>query len=66
LPITHDFLAQMLGSGRPTVSLAAGILQKAGIIEYARGIVRILKRKNLEEAACECYGIISQRFSGCA
>ena len=66
LPITHDFLAQMLGSGRPTVSRAAGILQKAGIIEYARGIVRILKRKNLEEAACECYGIISQRFSGCA
>ncbi len=66
LPITHDFLAQMLGSGRPTVSLAAGILQKAGIIEYARGIVRILKRKGLEEAACECYAIISQRFSGCA
>ena len=55
LPVTHDFLAQMLGTGRPSVSLAAGILQRAGMIENMRGTVKILDRKNLEDAACECY-----------
>jgi CRP-like cAMP-binding protein len=63
LPMTHEFLAQMLGSGRPSVSLAAGILQKAGMIEYTRGSVKIVNRKSLEEAACECYGVI-QNFNG--
>lgn len=60
LPVTHDFLAQMLGTGRPSVSLAAGILQKAGSIENLRGTVKILNRKQLESAACECYKIIQQ------
>lgn len=60
LPVTHEFLAQMLGTGRPSVSLAAGILQKAGIIENLRGTVRVLKRKELEAAACECYKTIQQ------
>jgi hypothetical protein len=60
LPVTHEFLAQMLGSGRPSVSLAAGILQKAGFIENLRGTVRIVNRKQLESAACECYRIIHQ------
>jgi CRP-like cAMP-binding protein len=60
LPITHEFLAQMLGTGRPSVSLAAGILQKAGFIENLRGTVRILNRKQLESAACECYKIMQQ------
>jgi len=60
LPVTHEFLAQMLGTGRPSVSLAAGILQKAGIIENLRGMVRILIRKELESAACECYKTIQQ------
>lgn len=60
LPITHEFLAQMLGTGRPSVSLAAGILQKAGTIENLRGTVRILNRKELESAACECYKTIQQ------
>lgn len=60
LPVTHEFLAQMLGSGRPSVSLAAGILQKAGFIENLRGTVRIVNRKQLESAACECYKIIQQ------
>lgn len=55
LPVTHEFLAQMLGTGRPSVSLAAGILQKAGTIENLRGTVKILDRKELESAACECY-----------
>lgn len=60
LPVTHEFLAQMLGSGRPSVSLAAGILQKAGFIENLRGTVKIVNRKQLESAACECYKIIHQ------
>jgi CRP-like cAMP-binding protein len=63
LPVTHEFLAQMLGTGRPSVSLAAGTLQKAGFIENHRGAVKILKRKELESAACECYKVI-QQFKG--
>jgi CRP-like cAMP-binding protein len=63
LPLTHEYLAQMLGTGRPTVSLAAGILEDAGLIENSRGAVRILNRKKLEEVACECYGVI-QHFNG--
>ena len=60
LPITHEFLAQMLGTGRPSVSLAAGILQKTGVIENGRGAVRILNRARLTSAACECYKAIQQ------
>jgi CRP-like cAMP-binding protein len=63
LPITHEFLAQMLGTGRPSVSLAAGMLQRGGLIENLRGSVKILNRKELENAACECYRAI-QRFNG--
>ena len=63
LPLTHDFLAQMLGTGRPSVTLAAGFLEDAGVIENARGSVKILNRKSLEETACECYGVI-QNFNG--
>lgn len=62
LPVTHEFLAQMLGTGRPSVSLAAGVLQKAGTIENLRGTLRILNRKELEAAACECYRTI-QHFN---
>jgi CRP-like cAMP-binding protein len=60
LSITHDFLATMLGTDRPTISLAAGILQKKKLIEYPRGTVKILNREKLERSACECYGIIQQ------
>jgi len=63
LPLTHDFLAQMLGTGRPSVSLAAAALESAGLIENLRGTVKILNRKSLENAACECYGVI-QHFNG--
>jgi CRP-like cAMP-binding protein len=58
--ITHDFLGTMLGTDRPSVSLAAGVLQRKEIIKYARGSVKILNRKKLEHVACECYGIIRQ------
>jgi CRP-like cAMP-binding protein len=63
LPITHDFLATMLGTDRPSVSLAAKILQRKRIIEYARGAMEILNRKKLESHACECYKVIRQ-FNG--
>lgn len=63
LPLTHEFLAQLLGTGRPSVSLAAGSLENAGLIENLRGSVKILNRKSLEEVACECYGVI-QHFNG--
>ena len=56
--LTHEFLAEMLGVRRQTVTLTAGTLQKAGIISYRRGAIRILNRKKLETAICECYGVI--------
>jgi CRP-like cAMP-binding protein len=60
LPITHDFLATMLGTDRPSVTLAANKLQKMLLIEYVRGAVKILDRKELESVACECYAAIKQ------
>jgi hypothetical protein len=63
LSITHDFLATMLGTDRPSVSLAAEILQKNKIIQYRRGALEILSRKKLESSACECYKVI-QQFNG--
>src|SRR5580658_7731673 len=60
LPITHDFLATMLGTDRPSVSEAAGVLQKKKLIEYTRGAVKIVNRKKLETSACECYRVIQQ------
>ena len=60
LPITHDFIATMMGTDRSTVSLAASVLQKKGIIEYVRGAVKIVNRRKLEKSACECYGVIQQ------
>ncbi|MEO8898758.1 MAG: Crp/Fnr family transcriptional regulator [Candidatus Dormibacter sp.] len=56
--ITHEFLGQMLGSRRATVTLSAGILQAAGLIKYHRGQVTIVDRHGLEQVACECYGVI--------
>jgi CRP-like cAMP-binding protein len=63
LPITHDFLATMLGTNRSSVSLAAGILQRKKLIAYTRGAVTIVNRKKLENSACECYGI-TQQYNG--
>jgi CRP-like cAMP-binding protein len=60
LPITHDFIATMMGTDRSTVSLAASVLQKEGIIEYVRGAVKIVNRRKLEKSACECYDVIQQ------
>ena len=61
LPITHDFLATMLGTNRSSVSLAAATLRKKNLIRYTPGAVTIVNRKKLESLACECYGIMQQR-----
>ena len=61
-PITQEFLSQMLGVRRATVTVSAGILQRAGFISYARGQVTIVDRKGLEGASCECYRIMQTEF----
>jgi CRP-like cAMP-binding protein len=61
LPFTQKFLAQMLGIRRSGVTIAAGILQKAGMIEYRRGNVTIVNKGKLEEAACDCFQIIQRQ-----
>ena len=60
LPMTHDFLATMLGTDRSSVTAAASLLQKQKIIEYARGSVKVLNRKALEKCSCECYSLIRE------
>ena len=54
-PLTQEFVAIMLGASRPTVTVVAGTLQKAGLIKYHHGHVTIIDRDNLEAASCECY-----------
>lgn len=53
--LTQELVAMMLGASRPTVTLAAGTLQKAGLITYRRGTITIRDRQELEAASCECY-----------
>jgi CRP-like cAMP-binding protein len=62
LPLTQEFLGQMLGTRRSSVTVAAGMLQKAGLISYTRGSVTILNRQKLEAAACDCYGIVQRQL----
>lgn len=63
LPLTQEFLAMMLGVHRPTISVAAGGLQRAGTIRFAKGVITILDRAGLQAAACECYAAVQQRFA---
>ena len=60
--LTQDFIAQMLGARRTTVALAAGTLQRAGLIEYNRGKITVLSREKLRTAACECYEVAERLF----
>lgn len=58
LRMTQEFIANMLGGRRESVTVAAGRLQDAGLIQYARGHIKIIDRKGLEAAVCECYQIV--------
>jgi CRP-like cAMP-binding protein len=60
--LTHEYLAQMLGVRRPSVTIAAGVLRKSGLIEYQRGVVTILDRPRLDEAACECNRVTAAEY----
>ena len=62
MPLTHEFLAAMLGTPRTTVTLAAGTLHKAGLIDYSRGHVTIKNRQKLEASCCECYRVVRDEF----
>ena len=62
LHLTHDFLAEMLGVQRPTVTVVARTLQGGGLIRYRRGTVVVLDREGLEEAACECYAAVRAEY----
>ena len=62
LIMTHDLIANMLGVRREGVSLAAGNLQKKGLIKYVRGTITILDRKGLENTVCECYRVVKDEY----
>jgi CRP-like cAMP-binding protein len=62
LPLTQEFIANMLGTRRSGVTVAAGLLQQAGIIHYSRGRIMILDQEALEDTACECYHLIQNEF----
>lgn len=61
-PLTQQFLAQMLGVRRAGVSVAASTLRTADLIRYARGVMTVTDRAGLEDAACECYGVVRREF----
>jgi CRP-like cAMP-binding protein len=60
--ITQEFLSQMLGTQRPSVTISAGRLQEAGFIRYRRGAVEVLDRQSLEDISCECYDVIRELY----
>jgi len=60
--LTHEFLSELLGVRRQTISLTAGTLQRAGLVTYRRGLLRVLDREGLEDASCECYTVLKQLY----
>jgi Mn-dependent DtxR family transcriptional regulator len=62
LPLTQEFMADMLGTRRSSVTVAASILQKAGLISYTRGNVKIIDTKRLQDAACDCYQSLQRQI----
>ena len=63
LGLTQEFVGQMIGTPRTTVTLVVGILERAGFIECSRGHIMILNRKGLEDTACECYRVIAGEYA---
>src|SRR5476649_918332 len=63
LPITHDLLAEMLGVQRPSITISARALERAGLIERGRRQVTILKWQGLTKASCECYQLVRERIA---
>jgi len=61
-PLSQEFLALMLGVRRGGVNKVATELKQAGLIQYSRGVISILKRKELEDSSCECYRVIKKEF----
>ena len=61
-PLTHEFLSLMLGVRRAGVTVAAGMLQRAGLIEYKHGHIKVIDREGLEGASCPCYRIIRESY----
>jgi Mn-dependent DtxR family transcriptional regulator len=61
--MTQEFLAQMLGVRRASVSEVAAMLQKAGLIRYHRRKMKIIDQKGLESSSCECYHVIKQEYA---
>ncbi|MCW2240968.1 Crp/Fnr family transcriptional regulator [Azospirillum canadense] len=61
-PMTHEFMATMLGVRRSGVTVTAGALKQAGLISYTNGHMTILDRSGLEAAACECYGAVHRQY----
>lgn len=64
LRLTQEFLAEMLGTRRTTVTEIAGLLQRRGFIEYQRGVVHVVNRPGLESAACDCYRVVKKIYDG--
>jgi CRP-like cAMP-binding protein len=62
LPLTQEFLAQMLGVQRSSLTLIARKLQESGLITYRRGHIQVVDAVHLQEASCECYGVINHHF----
>ncbi len=62
-PLTQEFLAFMLGVRRASVTVAAGMLQQAGLIKYSRGRIAVRDRAGLEAASCECYGVVKRKYA---
>jgi CRP-like cAMP-binding protein len=62
LPLTHEYLSELLGVARPSVSIAAGTMRRAGLIGYHRGSIVITDRAALEEASCECFAAMQEEY----
>ena len=66
LMLSQESIADLLGSARPTVSIAAGLLKSRGLIDYHRGTIHILDRPGLEERSCECYRVVKDHLDNYA